>query len=289
MKDNIFEIQQITYHYPDGTKALDNVSLSISKGSKIAVLGSNGAGKSTLLLHLNGTLKPMSGQIIYKDTVLKYTKKDLNSIRKEVGMVFQDPDSQLFSASVYQDISFGPMNLKLDSASVKARIEEAMEQTEVTSFSKKPTHALSYGQKKSVSIAGILAMKPEVIVFDEPTASLDPKHTKSLLDLLDQLSAQGKTLILSTHNVESAWSFADYLYIMKEGKIYAQGTPFQVFSNETVLKETHLEKPIILELMERLVLSGVLSDTTLEAKRIPRSKEQLFSLIDQLKGVAYGT
>ena len=144
MKDIILEMERVTYHYPDGTKALDDISLVIPKGKKIAILGSNGAGKSTLLLHLNGSLKPKKGQIRYKGCEVDYSKKTLNHLRKEVGIVFQDPDSQLFSASVYQDISFGPMNLDLDKETVMERINKAMEQTKVRGFSKKPTQSLKY-------------------------------------------------------------------------------------------------------------------------------------------------
>lgn len=288
MKKAIIEMQQVTYNYPDGTKALENVSIEIQSGAKIAILGSNGAGKSTLLLHLNGSLKPRSGRIIYKNFPLDYSKKTLNALRREVGIVFQDPDSQLFSASVYQDISFGPLNLDLDKETVKQRVTEAMDQTEVNAFSKKPTHALSYGQKKRVSIAGILAMKPEVIILDEPTASLDPMHTSSLMELLDQLNKKGTTLIISTHNVEAAWNFAEYIYVMKEGTIYAQGTPLEIFSNQVLLDETDLEKPLVLEVVERLVASGVLSEKDILSDTVPKSKEQLFMLLEQIKGVAYG-
>lgn len=281
-------MQQVTYNYPDGTKALKDVSIEIQSGAKIAILGSNGAGKSTLLLHLNGSLKPRSGRIIYKNIPVDYSKKTLNALRREVGIVFQDPDSQLFSASVYQDISFGPLNLDLDKETVKERVAEAMEQTEVNAFLKKPTHALSYGQKKRVSIAGILAMKPEVIILDEPTASLDPMHTSSLMELLDQLNNKGTTLIISTHNVEAAWNFAEYIYVMKEGTIYAEGTPLEIFSNQVLLSETDLEKPLVLEVVERLVTSGVLSEKDILPHTVPRSKEQLFQLLEQIKGVAYG-
>ncbi|MBC7960825.1 MAG: ATP-binding cassette domain-containing protein, partial [Vallitaleaceae bacterium] len=170
MNDTIIEVKNLHYSYPDGTKALQGVNMELKRGSKIAILGSNGAGKSTLLLHLNGTLKPKEGQVLFGGEVITYGKKQLDGLRKEVGIVFQDPDTQLFSASVYQDISFGPMNLKLPEAEVKQRVESAMTTTEVVAFKDKPTHALSYGQKKRVSIAGVLAMSPKVIILDEPTA-----------------------------------------------------------------------------------------------------------------------
>lgn len=285
MKEILFDIEHVSYHYPDGTKALDNINLVIEKSVKIALLGANGAGKSTFLLHLNGTLKPKKGTIHYKGNPMLYSKKSLDQLRQEIGIVFQDPDSQLFSASVFQDISFGPMNLKLDKESVKERVIEAMELTEVAGFSQKPTHALSYGQKKRVAIAGVLAMKPEVIIVDEPTASLDPKQTDVLISLLDQLNHDGKTIIMSTHDVEAAWKFADYIYVLKDGGLFAHGEPVEIFSNEEVLKDTDLRKPFLLELVEKLSDLGLLPSSIFDDINKIRSKEQLYLLLaESMKG-----
>lgn len=274
MKDSIIEVVDLHYEYPDGTNALQGVTLQIKSGSKIALLGSNGAGKSTLLLHLNGTLKPKSGQVRFSGETITYGKKQLDALRKEVGIVFQDPDTQLFSASVFQDISFGPMNLRLPEEAVRARVKVAMLTTEVMDFKDKPTHALSYGQKKRVSIAGVLAMTPQVIILDEPTASLDPKHATAMMQLFEDLNKQGTTLILSTHDIEAAWAFADYIFVMKSGRIYEQGTPIEIFTNKTLLAETDLEIPMVFEVYEVLRQAGLLVEN-----EPPRTRQQLLKLI----------
>ena len=180
----ILEAVDLNYSYPDGTNALRNINLQVVEGEKLAILGSNGAGKSTLFMQFNGLYRPTSGCIKYQGQAISYKNKALIELRKKVGIVFQDPDSQLFSSSVYQDISFGPVNLGLTDQAVEARVKQALIDTETTDLEYKPTHLLSYGQKKRVSIAGVLAMEPEVIIFDEPTAGLDPRHAREFMHLL---------------------------------------------------------------------------------------------------------
>lgn len=170
MSEVILEAVDIEFSYPDGTNALRKVNLEVKKGEKLAILGSSGAGKSTLFLHFNGIYRPNSGSIKYQEHDISYEKKALIELRKKVGIVFQDPDSQLFSASIWQDISFGPMNLKLDEEVVIDRVKQAMSDTETTDLKEKPTHLLSYGQKKRVSIAGVLAMVNKMIILLGETA-----------------------------------------------------------------------------------------------------------------------
>ncbi len=191
LSEVIIEAVNVEYSYPDDTKALLKVSLQVEKGEKLAILGSNGAGKSTLFMQFNGIYRPTSGCIKYQGQDISYKKMALIELRKKVGIVFQDPESQLFSASVWQDISFGPLNLGLSNEEVKARVKQVLLDTETTDLQDKPTHLLSYGQKKRVSIAGVLAMEPEVIIFDEPTAGLDPRHARELMQLLEKLSKEG--------------------------------------------------------------------------------------------------
>jgi len=206
LSELILEAVDLEYSYPDGTKALRNVNLQVHKGEKLAILGSNGAGKSTLFMQFNGIFRPNSGIIKYQGEDISYKNKALIELRKQVGIVFQDPDSQLFSASVWQDISFGPLNLGLPEEVVIERVKQALIDTETTDLEDKPTHLLSYGQKKRISIAGVLAMEPDVIIFDEPTAGLDPRHSQEFMLLLEKLSLEGKTIILSTHDVDLAYS-----------------------------------------------------------------------------------
>ncbi|KXS47841.1 MAG: cobalt/nickel transport system ATP-binding protein, partial [Halanaerobium sp. T82-1] len=213
LSKKVLEVENLVFNYPDGTNALDGLSLSIEKGKKIAILGANGAGKSTLFLHLNGILKPKQGNIKFRGKKISYKKKELQNLRKNIGIVFQDPDMQLFSSSVFQEISFGPLNLGLSEIQTRERVDEAMQIMEITDIKDKPTHLLSYGQKKRISIADILAMKPELIIFDEPTVWLDPKHSKEILGFINQINKKGTTVILSTHDVDLAYQWADYIYI----------------------------------------------------------------------------
>ena len=188
LTDYILEACDLTYNYPNGTEALKGLNVRIPRGKKLALLGANGAGKSTLFLHFNGILQPKSGKILYNGTEVRYDRKSLLDLRKNVGIVFQDPDSQLFSASVYQEISFGPLNMGWPEKIVMERVEKAMISTGVSELRDKPTHMLSYGQKKRVTIADILVMEPQVLICDEPTAWLDPKYTKIMMQLFNQIN-----------------------------------------------------------------------------------------------------
>ena len=216
---NLLETKDLEFYYPDGTQALKSINLQIESGQKIAVLGSNGAGKSTLFLHFNGILKPTKGKLFFKGNEVRHKTAELHELRKKVGIVFQDPDIQLFSANVYQEISFGPLNLKMTPDQVVQQVEQAMAVTGVSHLRNKPTHFLSYGQKKRVSIADVIAMEPEMIIFDEPTACLDPKHTQQILEFFNELHRQGTTILLSTHDVDTAYEWADQIIVMEDGMI----------------------------------------------------------------------
>jgi len=271
----ILEAVDLQYSYPDGTNALRNVNLPIHQGEKLAILGSNGAGKSTLFMQLNGIYRPDSGCIEYRGEEISYKNKALIELRKKVGIVFQDPDSQLFSASVWQDISFGPLNLGLSEEKVTERVKQALIDTETTDLQDKPTHLLSYGQKKRVSIAGVLAMEPEVIIFDEPTAGMDPRHSQEFMQLLSKLSDKGKTIILSTHDVDLAYSWADRLAIMYRGEVIAQGLPGELFSRSELVQRADLTMPWLIETYNELVKKGWILPST----PLPKSKEDLFKII----------
>jgi len=229
MMTPVIETRELTYTYPDGTRALRGINIKLAAGQKIAVLGANGAGKSTLFLHLNGILRPQGGKVLFRGSELKYRQRDLLALRKNVGIVFQDPESQLFSASVLQDVSFGPVNLGLAQNEALDAAKRAIRQTGITDLESRPTHFLSYGQKKRVSIAGVLAMEPAVIIFDEPTACLDPGMALKTMALLDELSRQGKAIIMSTHDVDRAYDWADYVYLLQDGGVIGEGEPQHVF------------------------------------------------------------
>ena len=250
---NIIETRNLCYSYEGGDLALDNVSIEIERGKTTAVLGGNGAGKSTLFLNLNGVLRPQSGEIYVAGKKLEYSRKSILEMRRRVGIVFQDPDHQLFSADVYKDISFGAVNLGLDEDEVRRRVDDAMEKTGVAHLAKRPTHALSYGQKKRVAIAGVLVMEPELIILDEPTAGLDPQGVSEIMKLLDEIKARtGISVVIATHDIDMVPLYSDRVYIMNGGKVVAGGTSKEIFSDSESIRQNNLRLPRIEHLMEIL-------------------------------------
>ena len=249
---SILEAKEIVYRYPDGTKALNGVNFKVEKGEMVALLGPNGAGKSTLFLHFNGILKPSAGQVLVKGAPIKYNSKGLLEVRKTVGIVFQNSDDQLFAPTVKQDVAFGPLNLGLSEKEVEKRVKESLKAVGMEGFENKPPHHLSGGQKKRVAIAGILAMEPEVIVLDEPTAGLDPLGASQIMKLLYDLNKKGITIIISTHDVDLVPIYANRVYIMSKGQIIKEGAPKEVFSNSEIIRKANLRLPRVAHLIEIL-------------------------------------
>ncbi|MBU6392317.1 MAG: ATP-binding cassette domain-containing protein [Planctomycetes bacterium] len=245
------QIRNIRYRYHDGTYALCGVCLDIQKGEFLAVLGPNGSGKTTLLKHLNGLLKPMEGEILLEQKSLaQYSSRE---IFQKVGIVFQDPNDQLFAPSVWEDVAFGPMNLGLSKNEITHRVEEALSLVGMLQHTNKAVDALSFGQKKRVCIAGVLAMKPEVLVLDEPTCGLDPAGVTSIMTLLKELNDKyGITIVMATNAVDLAPIYMDRLAIMYQGSILTVGAPVDVFSNTDEIKHACLELPQIAQLMQVL-------------------------------------
>jgi cobalt/nickel transport system ATP-binding protein len=253
LSENILEARDLHYKYPDGTHALKGISLQVKRGQTTAVLGGNGAGKSTLFLSFNGILKPSGGKILFDGQQLDYSHKGLLALRSRVGIVFQDPDSQLFSASVVQDVSFGVMNMKLPEQQVREKVAVAMTRTGITHLKDKPTHCLSFGQKKRVAIAGVLAMEPDVLILDEPTAGLDPLGVSEIMKLLKQTQQTlGITVIIATHDIDMVPLYCDHAYVMHEGEMIMAGTPKEIFARKDVLRKVNLRLPRIGHLMEIL-------------------------------------
>lgn len=249
----ILETKHLTYGYDEEQLAIQDLSMQIEAGKTSAVLGANGAGKSTLFLHLNGILKPDHGEVLFHEKPISYGKKGLRELRSKVGIVFQNPDDQLFSASVYQDISFGAVNMGLPKEEVHRRVEQIMEQIGITDLKERPTHSLSFGQKKRVSFAGIMVMQPEVIILDEPTAGLDPVGVSELMHLLqDVCREQHTTVLLSTHDIDVVPIYADHVFVMDGGKLLAQGLPKEIFAQPELLRQHHLRLPRLSHLLEIL-------------------------------------
>ena len=280
----ILKADNLVFSYDDDTThSLNGLSLEIKKGQKIAVMGANGSGKSTFFLCCTGILKPQSGKLYFHGKEFSYTKKGLLDLRSKIGIVFQDPDNQLFSASVYQEISFGVLNLGFSEEEAKKEVEKVIEELEITPFRHKPTHALSGGQKKQVSIADILVMHPEIIILDEPAAALDPRHTTMVNHIVDQMTEAGITVLMATHDVNYAYQWADEVLLFHQGKVLMQGSPAQVFSNPTVLKQTNLEPPAVLELFDSLCKKGILKASL----PLPRNLKTLEQYIAQIHMNSY--
>lgn len=249
----IMETKQLCFNYPDGTPALKDLSIQIQKGKTTGILGGNGAGKSTLFLNLNGILRPTSGQVYHKNLPISYSSKSLNQLRQSVGIVFQDPDTQLFSASVYQDVSFGVVNLGIPKSEAHLRTENALKRTGTYELRQKPTHSLSYGQKKRVALAGIIAMEPEVLILDEPTAGLDPQGVSEIMQLIRELQQDlGIAILIATHDMDLVPMYCDYIYLLNQGEIVGCGSPDEIFNQPSLLRQIHLRLPRIGHLMELL-------------------------------------
>lgn len=271
IKEIILQVKELCYSYTGEKNTLNKINLKIHKGEKIAILGSNGAGKSTFFLNINGVLKPKSGEIIYDGKSI--TKKNLNELRKNIGIVFQDADNQIIASTVLAEVSFGPMNLKLPKDEVIKRVNEALDYMNISEFKERPPHYLSGGEKKRVSIADIIAMKSEVIIFDEPTAALDPLNAEMLEEVLKKLSLENKTLLISTHDVDFAYRWADRVVVFSKGGIIGDGTPLEIFKNEEILKNSNLKRPIMLDVYETLIEKRILTNDNLYPKNINEFKK----------------
>lgn len=273
MKKPILTIENLHYCYGNGQPALRGVSVTIYEGEKIAVVGSNGAGKSTFFLNTNGVLTPDEGEISYRETIIK--KKNLKELRKNVGIVFQDADNQIVASTVLAEVGFGPMNLKLPKEEVLERVEEALKYMNIQEYKDRAPHYLSGGEKKRVAIADIIAMKPEIIIFDEPTAGLDPLNSDMLEEVLEKLSSEGKTMLISTHDVDFSYRWADRMIVFCQGEIIADGRPADIFKNEDVIKRANLKRPMLMEICDLLLKKGVVGDVPF----YPRSIEEFEEVI----------
>ena len=274
-EDWVIEAENLSYSYEENDrKALDGLSVRIGRGGKVAFMGGNGSGKSTFFLCLNGILRPDEGRVLIDGEPVSYTRKGLLDVRKKVGIVFQEPDNQLFSASVFQEISFGILNLGVEEETARREVEKVIRELKITPFQDRPAHALSGGQKKQVAIADILVMHPQVMILDEPASALDAAHTKKVHELIRGLTEQGITVLMALHDIDYAWAWADEIVLMHEGKVIRQGTPREVCEDENALKKAGLERPAVLRIYEKLKDKGVLS-----GGQIPGSMDELAEML----------
>lgn len=249
--------ENLSFTYPDGTQALKNINIEIEKGEKVAIIGPNGAGKSTLFSHFNGLTEPTSGCVKIEGKPISFEKDELLKVRQKVGIVFQDPNDQLFAPTVKEDIAFGPMNLGLSYDEVKKRVEDALKMVGMENYEDKTPHHLSGGQQKRIAIAGIIAMKPELMILDEPTAGLDPDGVEKVLNIMNQLNEEGMTLIISSHDIDMISKYADKIFVLYNGEIIESGNKNKIFSDMELLKKAHLRTPITTEILYNLKESGL--------------------------------
>ncbi|AFM40539.1 cobalt transport protein ATP-binding subunit [Desulfosporosinus acidiphilus SJ4] len=248
----------VSYTYNDGNQALNNINLKVMKGERIAILGPNGAGKSTLFQLFNGLLLSTSGTVTIKD--LPVQKENFPEIRRTIGMVFQDPDDQLFNSSVRQEIAYGLMNMHVSGQALENAIAWALEVVGMQGYENKSPHNLSGGEKKRIALASVLAMKPEVLVLDEPTAALDPRGVSKLIGLLNAINKDlGITLIFATHDVDIVPLLADRVYLLSKGEIILEGTTAEVFNHKEIIRGIDLRLPRVAHLAELLARDGKLS------------------------------
>ncbi len=242
MSHHRIEVSELGFAYPDGPAVLDGVSFRITHGESVAVVGANGAGKSTLLMHLNGVLTPLSGTVRIGDVPV--TRKTLPDIRKTVGMVFQDPDDQLFMPTVREDVAFGPVNLGLPAEDVEARVRDALTQVGHLELAERPPYRLSGGEKRAVAIATVLAMYPSILVMDEPSSSLDPRARRRVIELLRSFS---HTKIIATHDLDLALDVCERTIVLSAGAVIADGRTVDIFRDDALLERSGLEQPMSMQ------------------------------------------
>ncbi|MDR0887772.1 MAG: ATP-binding cassette domain-containing protein [Candidatus Methanoplasma sp.] len=274
-QEYVIETQDLCFRYKGSKRmSVDGVNIKIRKGTKTAILGANGAGKSTLFFHFNGIFKPVSGSVLYNGEKIEYSKKALSQLRSDVTVVLQNPDDQIFSATVEEDVAFGPINLNLPRDEVEKRVNDALFCVGMTSYRNVPVSQLSYGQKKRIAFAGALAMKPKVLVLDEPTAGLDPQMSLEIMEIADQLHHTGTTVIISTHDVDLAYSWADEIHVLRRGKLIHSGGQEEFYSDRVNVYLSGLVPPSVYGINDGL---GTLRGGPVAP--YPRTTSQLLSKI----------
>ena len=250
----MFKINNLTYKYDKNRKALDNITMDFDRGDIIGIIGSNGSGKSTLFNNLMGILKATQGEILYKNNQLKYDKKSLYNLRKDVGIVFQDPEKQIFYSMVYDDLAFALRNIGMDEKNIKVRINKALEAVNGEDFIDRPVHSLSFGQKKRVAIASVIAMENDLVLLDEPTAGLDPESTRAIVEIIKSMHKKGKKIVITSHDMNLIYDICDYVYVLNQGKIISEGNVEEVFVDEEKIEEAGLELPWLVKLNKNMNL-----------------------------------
>ena len=284
MTQALLEAKDICYRYNKKSgNVLDNVSLRIERGVKTAILGANGAGKSTLFSVLNALYKPDSGEVLYNGEPLSYKKRNILKMRSEVSILFQNPNDMLFRPNVEQDVAYGPENLKLPRDEVQKRVDDALFAVGMSDFKKSPTMRLSYGQRKRITLAGVLAMHPQVLIMDEPTAGLDPQMAYEVMEIAEQLNCNGVTVIMSSHDNNLIYSWADDIHVLQNGKCVFSGAPEKFYGDKVAVYQAGLLAPSAFLMNEGLSSIGV------EREPYPKTETEVSAKIADNRSGKFGT
>lgn len=249
----LLEFEQVDYTYPSSLQpALHNLTLRIPAGKRCALIGQNGCGKTTLFLLANGLYKPQKGAVHWQGTPLRYDRASLMQLRQKVGLVFQDPEQQLVASTVEEDLSYGLCNLGLPESEIKQRVGDAIADFNLAELAARPVHHLSLGQKKRVSLADVMVLQPELLLLDEPMAYLDRLHSRDLMTKLRQIEAMGTTIVMATHDLDLAYGWADWVFILDKGKLVLEGPPQAVFAQRDRLERLQLGVPFVFDVLDEV-------------------------------------
>lgn len=253
MTDFILQFEQVSYRYPPAIRAsIDDLNLKVPVGKRCALIGQNGCGKTTLFLLACGLLQPQQGTLHWQGERFRYDRRSLSQLRQQIGLVFQNPEHQVVAATVEEDISYGLCNLDLAESEIADRVKTAIDQFNLSTLANQPIHTLSLGQKKRVSIADVMVLAPKLLLLDEPTAYLDPRHTCELIDQLQRIHAAGTTILMATHDLDFVYGWADWVFVMNEGRLVLEGTPEAVFAQRDILESLQLGVPMAIDLVEQI-------------------------------------
>lgn len=277
--NSILEARGVSFAYMPGKWALRDLNFSLTTPQRICLLGANGVGKSTLMMLLNGTLRPLEGELFVLGQPIDYSSAGLHKLHRRVGVVLQDPDDQLFGATVEQDVAFGPLNNGLTSDEARALVNETLKGLGITHLADRPIHELSLGEKKRVALAGVLVLRPQIILLDEPTAGLDFAGVSAMLALLNDLHKAGTTLLVSTHDTDLAYEWGDEAWVLRDGRIAAQGLIAEILRDPETLRQAHLKLPALLDF--GLAIQEVYP--ALAGQPLPATREDLVQYLQQIR------